>query len=72
MQEALNLLTEMSAADITPNVVSYAMVLSACGQAGQVREALSTLDRLLAAGVHSDKFCMSATLKACAKAGQWE
>jgi pentatricopeptide repeat domain-containing protein 1 len=71
-KKALQLLEEMQAKGVEPNVITYNATISACEKARNWAKALQLLEEMQAKGVEPNVITYSATISACGKGGQWE
>jgi pentatricopeptide repeat domain-containing protein 1 len=71
-KKALQLLEEMQAKGVEPNVFTYNATTSACEKGGQWEKALQLLEEMQAKGLEPNAITCSATTSACEKGGQWE
>eukprot|EP00450_Noctiluca_scintillans_P037163 CAMPEP_0194554240 /NCGR_PEP_ID=MMETSP0253-20130528/97635_1 /TAXON_ID=2966 /ORGANISM="Noctiluca scintillans" /LENGTH=1064 /DNA_ID=CAMNT_0039401727 /DNA_START=19 /DNA_END=3213 /DNA_ORIENTATION=+ len=69
---ALDLLHNMLAGSMQPDVISFNATISACGKGGQWRHALALLQELRQNGLHHNAISVNAAIGACEKVGQWE
>ena len=65
------LLREMPARGVDPNLYCYTAVASALAEVGRWREALALHEQMRAAAVTPDALCCHALLDACAAGGAW-
>ena len=70
--QALSLLSEMTDACVTPDVVTFNAAVSACHKGGQWERAVSLLDQMRDAGVSPDAITYNAAISTCGKGGKWE
>ncbi|CAN0447990.1 unnamed protein product, partial [Hapterophycus canaliculatus] len=72
-QVALRLLGDMSArSGLSPDLYSYAAVLSGLARARNPARAVALLGEMRAAGVEPDLVCLAATMEACKSKGAVE
>merc|ERR1712032_976883 len=57
---------------LTPDVVAFSAVISACQRCGELECALGLLHQLLASGLVWDATASNAAISACEKGGHWE
>ena len=69
---ALSLLSQMPAARVMPNEISFNADISACEKGGEWQMALSLLSQMSAAGAVPDQFSYNAGISACEKGGEWQ
>ncbi|CAE7826434.1 unnamed protein product [Symbiodinium sp. KB8] len=69
---ALCLLSQMPAAGVVPNVISFSAGISACEKGGEWQVALYLLSQMPAAGVVPNEISFSAGISACEKGGEWQ
>eukprot|EP00435_Cladocopium_sp_Y103_P018947 s3611_g4.t1 len=62
----------MPKAKISPNVICYSAVISACEKGGQWEQALSLFQAMPKAQISPNVISYSAAISACEKGGQWE
>ena len=72
-RKALEMLVEMKACGVKPNVVTFSKLINACGKDRQWKKALEVLNSMKDEnGVTPNKFSFNAAISACEKGGQWE
>ena len=72
LPEALELLSEMQAKRVEPNVISYTSSINACVKGAQPEQGLEPLREMQAKRVEPDVISYSATIRACEKGAQPE
>ena len=70
--EALELLAEMQAQGLEPNVITYNAAISACEKGSQWQQALELLAEMQAQGLEPNVISYSAAMSACEKGSQWQ
>ncbi len=70
-QDAIRLLNNLTDAGITPNVITYNAVISACEKGGKAEEALEIF-KAIPVGITLDVITYTAVISACGKGGKAE
>ena len=70
-QITLNTFNLMREAGLTPNTVSFNVLISACERGGEWERALDCYDSLKLAGLSPDLITFNTLISVCAKGGQW-
>ena len=69
---AVNLLEDMSAAEVKRDRTVYAGAITACCASGDLKKAASLLEGMLAEGIPADIIASNVLMRAYAEVGQWE
>ena len=69
---ALLAMSQMPAAGVVPDVISFSAGISACEKGGEWQMALYLLSQMPAAGVVPNEISFSAGISACEKGGEWQ
>lgn len=65
--EALQVKSDMLAAGVTPNVVTWTSIIGACAAAGLVEQSFREFDKMVNAGCHPNVNCYNMLLHGCVK-----
>ena len=71
-RDALKAYSEMKANGLRPTVVTFNIMISACGKSGRWKEALEVLELMKEYSVEPNTITYNSLITACANGGQWE
>lgn len=69
---ALEIKKDMLSAGVTPNIVTWSSLISACANAGLVDQAIQLFEEMLQAGCEPNSQCYNILLHACVEACQYD
>lgn len=72
LQTALNIKEDMLLADVSPNMITWSSLISACANAGLSDRAIQMFEEMLMAGCEPNAQCCNILLDACVKSCQYD